>query len=325
MMVSIKGASIYIPHERVSANEVAETWQANPHEVKEKAVPGNSEDAVTMGLEAAKRALEATDTSAEELDALLFASMTPPYKISEASATLAAMLDAEQAFTADFRGSARSGVGALHNAVATGQTTLIVASDVPRGSTGTDIDVVSGSGSAAVIVGPDGSIELTGSWSQATDFTAEAQLANNANITADLRFSRRQYKESLLQAGNSIGDTDRFTRAVVQGLPGESGRRGAQALGVSTDALCGQEILRQAGDLGAALPLVRFGFALDESDNDDELLLAGYGNGYHALSFRVNERVPVSGLTDLKIDSTDLNYVDYLQRTNQLSKITPEA
>ncbi|ELY32967.1 hypothetical protein C500_03394, partial [Natrialba magadii ATCC 43099] len=78
-MVAITAVGAYAPRFRIMAEEFADAWghfQASG--ISEKAVPAADEDALTMGYEAATRALESADLTGEAIDWLGFASSRPP-------------------------------------------------------------------------------------------------------------------------------------------------------------------------------------------------------------------------------------------------------
>ncbi|OAQ52414.1 hypothetical protein HTG_12385, partial [Natrinema mahii] len=114
-MSAITGVGAYAPRFRISSEAFEEAWgQFHAAGVNEKAVPAADEDALTMGYEAATRALEAADVDAESVDWLAFAASRPPVAEEDLTARLGAMLALSESATRHaFTGSTRAGTRAL--------------------------------------------------------------------------------------------------------------------------------------------------------------------------------------------------------------------
>ena len=109
LMVGIVGFGSYVPSYRLPREVIAREWgtAAGPGE---KAVANHDEDSLTLAVNAAVDAV-ADPTS---LDAVFFASTTPPYREKQSATTVAAVLDAPSSTrTADFGDSLRAATGAM--------------------------------------------------------------------------------------------------------------------------------------------------------------------------------------------------------------------
>jgi 3-hydroxy-3-methylglutaryl CoA synthase len=74
MVAGLLGLATYAPSGRLSVDEVRRHWgSAGPPGVRTVAVAGFDEDTVTMAVEALDAVLSATGRTAEDLDALYFA------------------------------------------------------------------------------------------------------------------------------------------------------------------------------------------------------------------------------------------------------------
>ncbi|MCD2201719.1 ACP synthase, partial [Halobacterium sp. KA-4] len=77
-MNGIESAGAYVPRGVVSAEEIGEAWDGfRARGISEKRVPGYDEDAVTMAVEAATDALEASSVSREDVETLALGTTTP--------------------------------------------------------------------------------------------------------------------------------------------------------------------------------------------------------------------------------------------------------
>ena len=114
-MAGIIGFGTYVPRYRLPREVIAKEW-GQPSMGGEKAVAGHDEDSLTLAVNAALNALP--DGAAAGIDAIYFASTTPPYREKQSAATVAAVLDAGPAVrTADITDSLRAGTSALRAAL----------------------------------------------------------------------------------------------------------------------------------------------------------------------------------------------------------------
>jgi len=93
----IIGWGSYIPRWRLSLKEIAEVWGFNPEQpeelnVVEKSVAGRDEDAVTMGWEAARNALQRAGINPKEIGAVWFGTESKPYAVKPSATIIAEAL-----------------------------------------------------------------------------------------------------------------------------------------------------------------------------------------------------------------------------------------
>src|SRR5215470_17740462 len=114
-MAGIVAFGTYVPRYRLARELIAQQW-GQPAMGGEKAVAAHDEDSLTLAVNAALSALP--DGTASGIDAIYFASTTPPYREKQSAATVAAVLDAGTGVrTADFTDSLRAGTSALRAAL----------------------------------------------------------------------------------------------------------------------------------------------------------------------------------------------------------------
>jgi 3-hydroxy-3-methylglutaryl CoA synthase/uncharacterized OB-fold protein len=139
----------YLPHHRLSGEEIAHTLGSGAGR-GERVVAAFDEDATTMAVEAARRAMEADAN--REVPAIYFATTSPPYLDKTNAAAIHAALGLPDAcFAADIAGSARSGTAAMRAALTAGG--LAVLADVRTGLPGSGDERAGGDGAAALIFG----------------------------------------------------------------------------------------------------------------------------------------------------------------------------
>jgi len=92
-MVGIKSCGAYIPAYRLSRDEISKamgTYSLGG----ERSVANFDEDTITMAVQAVRNAI--TDAEVGEIDALFFASTTPPYHQKESASTVAMGADLKE-------------------------------------------------------------------------------------------------------------------------------------------------------------------------------------------------------------------------------------
>ncbi|MEE8174377.1 MAG: 3-hydroxy-3-methylglutaryl CoA synthase, partial [Dehalococcoidia bacterium] len=106
-MVGIVSYGAYVPLYRLERKRIAEAWGGGAP-AGEKAVANDDEDSLTMGVAAAFDCLG--NGEEHKIDAVFFASTTPPYREKQSASILASVLDVgEEALTIDFGNSLRAG------------------------------------------------------------------------------------------------------------------------------------------------------------------------------------------------------------------------
>lgn len=301
MPVGISRVGAYVPRYRLKRDDIAEAW-------KRKALPGErsvantDEDSLTLAVAAAVSALNGFDRST--IDALFFASTTPPYAEKSHADLMAAVCDlGDEVFAADFSLSAKAGTAALRAAldtVAAGSArhALVAAADCPLGHPKSDLEQLSGDAGAAFVVGSDDLVavlvaahsvgnEILDTWRNVGDLfpsTAEARFATDKGyMTAMDRVVRG------LLAKSDLKPTD-VTRVVLS-TPGlREGATLAKRLGFAPGQVA-DALMTKVGCCGVAQPLLMLAAALERARPGDTILVAGYGNGADALLFRATDAV----------------------------------
>lgn len=345
----ILAAGAYAPHERISAETVEAVWgQSSTAGIEEKAVAAPDEDAVTMGYEAARRALAATEeaieTPSDSLDRLAFATTTPPTAEEDPTVQLAEMLGLSSARVQLYTGSTRAGTQALLGALRESGYALVVAADCPRGEADTALEHAAGAGAAAFVVGPAAPAVLRASGrstalAQGTRFRRTGdETIESLGITT---YEREVFVETILGAVEEIGDEEwddreKWDTVAIQAPDGRLPYRAGRALGIDPSAIRDCLPVQELGDLGAASVPVGLVEALDaetgvtedeaESTTDDTTTVLavsfGSGAGADALVFNVRGVVPVqAGLGG----DTQLSYAEYLQRRGELTSGPPDG
>lgn len=300
-MAGIVGFGTYVPRYRLARDVIASEW-GQPSMGGEKAVAGHDEDSLTLAVNAA---LHAAPDGAD-LDAIYFASTTPPYREKQSAATLAMVLDAPRTVrTADFTASLRAGTSALRgalDAVAAGaRRVLVCAGDCRMGEPDTLAEQNYGDAGAALLVGDGADVlaevvgthgvseEIVGTWRAAGHeflhaFPAgafEAKLGYTPFVLGAI--------QGLLAATQTAPAA--ISRAIIAAPNPRAAIGVAKALQLDPKRQVQDTLWTVLGDVGVAQPLLLLAAALEQAKPGDLLLLASYGDGADALLLRATERL----------------------------------
>ena len=170
-----------MPYRRLDRSEIAD-FIGTGGGTGTRAVASYDEDTTTMGQAAADLALRSTDA---EPETLWFATSAPAYLEKTNAAAVHAALRLDPAVSAlDFGGAIRSGIGALHAALAGRGPTLVVAADTRDGLPGGADEASVGDAAAAVLVGDDSDgpvlVEYLGGASRTLEVTERWRIPGGA-------------------------------------------------------------------------------------------------------------------------------------------------
>lgn len=328
--VGITATGSYVPPWRVPAKAIARHWPAGGRApgVTTASVAGYDEDVVTMGVEAARAALDAAGLDAAAVDALVFATCSSPYAEHGAGAEAAKPLALRRDTTVvELAGSTRGGVQGLRIAcamVAAGdaERVLVIAADDRRGEPGTALEQSFGAGAVALLVGADDVAVAVEGWAShrsgvATRWRPDGETT--VRVFEDARFER-QYGvlEPVAAAAAALADRADDIRFVAIGHPdGALARPLRRALKLDDHVDLADDIPRTVGDLGAAAALQ----SLHEVCARAEVGAGGFvvgvepGSGADVALLRVVAPVPAAGAAPA---ATEIDYVDFLQRKGAL-------
>ncbi len=306
-MIGIRSYAGYVPRYRINRMTIysAMGW-LNPaiimNAAGEKSVANYDEDSITMAVAAGNRCLQGFNP--DSLDAVYFATTTAPYKERQNANIVAGALCApEEIRSADFGGSVKAGTTALLAALelvaaGAGKNVLASAADCRLGKAASVQEMVFGDGAAAVLVGDEDVIAAyKGSYSISVDFVDHLRGTSSRydrqweeRWIRDLGYERLipQAVEGLCRKyGLQVGD---FSKVIYPCYYGGARRGINRKLGLEKTQVQ-EDLLQEAGDTGAAHPLLMLARALEDASPGDRLLVIGYGNGCDALYFEVTENI----------------------------------
>jgi len=263
----------------------------------ERTAAGGDQDSLTLGIEAAFACLERAGT--DDIDAIFFATTTPPYAEKHAAATIAAVLDRRDVGTVDVTGSLRAATTALRNALdavraGSARAALVVAADMRPAEPSTAMEQLFGDGAAAVLVRPDAPVRVLGEASVAEEFTGPWRRTGDPFVrTFDAKIETEQYQRAVVEVSQRALDRagvspDAIAAFAAYAPDPRTYASVAKRIGI---AQARDPLFAGAGNLGAAHALASLAGALDEAAPGDHVLLAAGAEGADALVLAAAEGV----------------------------------
>lgn len=270
--------------------------------IGQRTVANFDEDSLTMATEAALLAIGGGNT--KDIDALFFASTTPPYLEKSNATLIATALDFdEQARTADFTGSIRASTQALISAfdavkARSAKKAIVCTGEVRESEPKYYMETMMGDSGAAALVGDRDLLleleetlsiqdEFTDTWRRSEDRFLRYDDERFSSLFGYLRVVPRAAELILKKAKISF---DQINKIVAYAPEGPTYIALAKRSGVghlfNTDPL-----LMQVGNAGNCSVFLQLARVLEDANAGERILLLSYGEGADAFIFKVTEKV----------------------------------
>lgn len=302
----IESVGAYIPRYRLPTDEIEQAWgAAASSQVAELAVPDVDEDAVTMAVAAAKRALNASGLERDEIKSLTLGSTTPPVDEGEISAQVTEMLGIPR--TVDlttFTQSTRDGVRALVTALRGDEPALAVATDCPFGNPDDALGQSSGAGAVACVIADGGSATVTDMSTHTEEFSG-TRFRNRGSQTVDEYGATSYERNAYATVVGSVLRSIPAGEGIAPTAP-DAKRPQIAARTAPFDATV-YERADVLGDTGTVSPL--FGLLTAWEDGCESVVVVGYGDGAAADAVRIEGSLDV----DWPDRRKEVTYGEYLR------------
>jgi hydroxymethylglutaryl-CoA synthase len=291
----------------------------------ERAVASYDEDTVSMAVEAARDAVR----GGQDLDLLLFATISPAYAEKLDTATIQAALDLpEQVASVQLSNTTRAGVSALLlglDVADAGKRALVCASDVIVGAPYGGRESGGGDAACAFVTGPDAeaiaklvgrastTMEILDVWRLPEDRFAkqwEERFTADTMAPAIIETATRALKSAKVEPAS-------LKTVILDGTNARSMAGFPKALGLKPEQIA-DTLAANVGRAGCAHAGLLLARALDDAAPGDRILVVCEADGAEALVFEVTEKIkamrPVRKV-DRWIASkrNDLAYNNYLK------------
>ena len=303
----------YLPYRRLDRSEIRAVAGGGGGSGT-RTVASYDEDATTMGVAAARAALEASPESVRP-GSLWFATVSPPYldKTNATAIHAALRLDATvPAF--DVNGAVRSAVGALRAGLDSGTPALVVAGDIRTGLTGSGDESAGGDAASALLVGSsdDGALlaEVVGAGSATEEFLDRWRTPGDSRSKLwEERFGEGRYVALGLAAwDDALKDAGLVADQVDRVIIATSHARAATTLGkrLGLGDRLAAALDSTVGFTGAAQPGLLLADALDQATAGQTLALVVLADGADVVVLRTTDatieaNIPFSSLVSRSI------------------------
>lgn len=320
----IAGYGSYIPRYRLPATEVSRVWTGG-HEggpIKEKAVPGLDEDALTIGLEAARNALSRAGINPQDIGAVWVGSESHPYAVKPTSTIIAEAIGATpHTEAADWQFACKAGTETIQAGigfVAGGMARYVlgIGADTAQGRPGDALEYTAAAGGAAFIVGPaaESLAIFEASYSYVTD-TPDFWRRPYAHYPSHgQRFTGEPaYFQHVTSAGKTLmselGRTAKDFDYVVLHQPNQKfPERAAKMLGFEKAQWLTGLLSPVVGNTYAGASLLGLTAILDIAKPGDRILCVSFGSGAGSDAFALKVTEAITGKAALA--PTTQNYID---------------
>ena len=326
--VGILSYGLYLPRRRLQRNVVfaANRWFApglGQLAKGERAIANWDEDAITMGLEAARACLG--DLNRGDVEGVTLASVTLPFADRLNAGVVKEALNLRNEVAAsDVGGSMRAATTALCGALERSRTCLCIGSDLRKSRPASEGELLQGDGAAAILVGTGTPIaKLIASHSVTIDFVDHFRsTGEDFDYHWEARWVRDEgHLRILADAVTGLAEKAGITAHAIEhvALPIASGgavKAIARKLGLDDEALI-DGLGAKDGDIGTGQPLLMLAQALERAKPGERILVAGFGQGADVLLFEATAAIadfrPYRRLPDIIGDGVaDENYHRFL-------------
>ena len=345
-MTGIISYGTYIPKYRLRLSEIANVWGKDSNEIEnglkilEKAVPGFDEDAVTMGIEAAKKAVGMANISPSSLQSLYVGSESHPYAVNPSSTIIGEYLGiGNNYFAADLEFACKAATAGIQVTVGLLGSKeikygLVVGSDTAQGKPHDALEYTAASAACAYILGNKESeiilkiLEMSSVSSDTPDFWRR----DGAKFPSHFgRFTGEPaYFSHVLQEGKNLLTKNKlkpqdFDYCVFHMPNGKFPRIAAKKLGFTPDQLAPSLVVDKIGNPYSASSLIGLASVLDIAKPSQKIFFVSYGSGAGSDGFvfettkeLTKKRKNMLSVSDQIKEKIYISYPQYLRQTHNI-------
>ncbi|MFN3803645.1 MAG: hydroxymethylglutaryl-CoA synthase [Pyrobaculum sp.] len=338
--VGVVSWGAYIPKYRIKTEEVARIWGDDPlrivdvYLVDEKSVEGIDEDAVTIAVEAARRAVKRGGIDPRRIGAIYVGTESKPYAVKPVSSILIDALGLDNnVFAVDMEFACKAGSEGLVAAMGLVESGRIeygmsVGTDTSQGEPGEHLEYSASSGGAAFIVGKVGVVaEVEAMYSYVSDTPdfwrreGSPYPMHGEGFTGEPAYFRHIVNAARgLMEKHGYKPTD-FTYAVFHQPNGRFPVRAASMLNIPIEKVKPGIVVTHIGNTYNASALMGFAKILDIAKPGDRVLLVTFGSGAgsNAIVFTITDLIQerqkayVSTVEKMLQNKIYIDYSQYLK------------
>ena len=297
-MIGIVSYGAYIPKYRIKPSQIAQTWGKEVSEIEkslgvfEKAVASYDEDAITLSIEAAQRAISTGQIDPSQIGGITIGSESHPYAVKPSSTTVAEILGMGTDYlAADLEFACKAGTAGiqlLSGLVSQNKSrfVLVIGSDVAQSKPSDVLEYTASSASAAFILGKQNTIanilDFTSYSSDTPDFwrrDSEKFPSHAGRFTGS-----PAYFAHILGASQNLLKKvkikpEDFDYAIFHMPNAKFPKEAAKRLGFTPKQLQPGFVVERIGNPYSASSLVGLAATLDVAKNGQLIFMCSYGSG----------------------------------------------
>ncbi len=297
-MIGIVSYGVYIPKFRIKPSQIAKTWGKEVSEIEkslgvfEKAVASYDEDAITLSIEAAFRALLNGEIDPKLIGGITIGSESHPYVVKPSSTTVAEILGMGTDYlAADLEFACKAGTAGiqlLSGLVSQGKTKLVLAigSDVAQSKPADVLEYTASSAAAAFVLGKTNTIASIVDFTSFSSDTPDFWRKDSEKFPSHAgRFTGSPaYFDHVLHASKHLFAKTKMTAQdfdhVIFHMPNAKfPKEAAKKLGFNPKQLAAGFIVEKIGNPYSASSMVGLAATLDVAKNGQLIFMCSYGSG----------------------------------------------
>lgn len=337
--VGIVGYGAYVPMYRIKAEEIGRVWGVNSFPIQEKSVNNLDEDAITIGIEAARNALKRAQIDPKEIRALWFGTESKPYAVKPSATVIAEAIGATPDLdAADFEFACKAGTEALQASIGfvgsgMAKYAMAIGADTSQGRPGDHLEFTASAGGAAYIVGERSSETLAyfeGSYSYVTDTPDFWRRQHEHYPRHGNRFTGEPaYFHQIISAAKALMEEfgyspKDFDYAVFHQPNVKFPLTVAKILGIPKEKVLPGLLSGIIGNTYSGATLVGISAVLDIAKPGDRILWVSFGSGAGSDAFSLVVQDAIEEKRDLAPKTMDYvnrkKYIDYALYAKHRSK-----
>ena len=335
--VGIVGYGAYGPRYRLPAGEVDRIWGSGDGDgpIREKSVPGQDEDVITMSIEAARNALARARIDASQLRAVWVGSESHPYAVKPSGTIVAEAIGAVPNIQAgDWEFACKAGTETMVAAMGLvgsgmGDYALAIGMDTAQGKPGDALEYTAAAGGAAFIIGPaeESLAVIESSYSYVTDTPDFWRRQNMIYPEHGQRFTGEPaYFKHITSAAQTMMEESGarpqdYKYAVFHQPNSKFPQRVGKMLGFTPEQIKPGLLAPVIGNTYAGSSIIGFTAILDIAQPGDRILLVSFGSGAGSDAFdirmtdAIDERRALAHTTAQYIARrTEIDYAAYAKQ-----------
>ncbi len=336
-MAEIIGYGVHVPHYRIKVEEIARVWSESAEGIKkglnirEKSVPSHDEDAATIAVEAARRAVRHSGIDPKEIGAIYVGSESHPYAVKPTATIVSQAISAGHKLTAaDLEFACKAGTAGMQMLMGMADSKMIkygmtIGSDTSQGRPGDALEYTASAGGAAFIIGNDRKesiatiLDTVSFTSDTPDFWRREGAdfpSHGGRFTGEPAYFRHVISATkMLFEKTGLAPKD-FKYAVFHQPNGKFPLVAAKQLGLSDEQMRDGLLTPIIGNTYSGASLLGLAAVLDKAVPGDKILVTSFGSGAGSDSFAIEATDGIEAKrarSDKVLDIVDNGkiYIDY--------------